>query len=292
LSSSNRVSTYRRGSFPRASIHHLVTAHIQRLKPETPRLRLEELGARIVEKQIDFRFVWGALVVISVATLGVAFLPATIIVGVMVFAKRLWSERGNPDRADRLVVHTGDIERFLNNELSFESVVVYAEALHAVMDANLDDEEYEELALMLQDLLQSEREAKEKRQTLQKIADKLAGHDPLARLDQVRTNLDRATSIATREILEQNISVLEQQHRRREHLLAHISQLAAQELLAIELMRSVGETALQLETMPYVAITPILASARQLVYSMDHEVLAVERAIVEVNAGAYLHASG
>lgn len=292
MSSETRVSTYRKGAFPRKDIHHLVTSHIERLKPEIPRLRMEELGAWIVEKQIDLRFVWGGAILLSIVTVGMGLVICLPVAGVMTFAKRLWGERGNPDRADRLVVRSRDIEQFLDEDRSFDSVMVYAEALHAVMDANLDGEEYEELAVPLKDLLQSEREAKQKRIELKRISERLSGHDPLEALDEVRSNLERATSVTTREILEQNISLLEQQQLRRETLTNHISQLAAQESLAIELMRSIGESALQLDVMPYVAVTPILASARHLVYAMDHEVLAVERAIVEVDSGHFNMVSG
>jgi hypothetical protein len=277
---------YRKGKFPKTGIHKLVIGQIRRLRPETPVHWVDKVGESIAKTQPTMGFPWAVIAILfflSFLTMGLGF-PVLI---VAMYASLRWGHRGNPNRPDRLVIKISDLEALLSKDQKEDSVMVYADALHAVMGANLDESEYRELATMLKNLLQSEQEAKEKRASLEQIYNRLSSHDPIKAVGQARIDFDDSTNAATRQVIENHISVLEKQQERREHLRTHILQLEAQESLAVELIRSVGESALQLDTIPYVAITPILNNARDLVYEMDHEVLAFERAVVEMEVEPY-----
>lgn len=288
MNSDSFEPTYARGSFPKGGIHSVITSRTRRLRPEEPKTHLERLGAKVVAGEINMTYLWaasGILFVITLATLGLGsflFLPMVAFAGVAHFSQRLWGRRGDPNRPDRLVIKVDDVDHFLETVSGGKSVMVYAEALAAVMRARLESDEYQEMSVMLKDLLHAEIEAKAKRADLQSELDRLAGHDPKGPLEEKRSELRQTTNLATRQYIEKNISVLEKQLLRREHLRSHIQQLAAQEALAIELMRSMGECTMQIDKNPYLAISPILESARNLVHAMDHEVLAVESAIVEM----------
>lgn len=285
MSSDHIEIGYRKGRFPRSGIHSLVISQIRRLRPEVPSHWVDKFGESLVKShtKIGFPISTVLLAVLTFLTMGIG-LPLLILA---IYAQVRWGNRGNPNRMDRLVVNSKDLEMVLAKDQVVSSVAVYADALHAVMGAELEEPEYKELSNVLLNLLQSEREAKEKRISLEEVYDRMSNHDPVQALEVAQGEFDRTINAATRQVIENQISVLEKQRERREHLRNHIEQLQAQESLAIELMRSMGESALQLDTIPYVAITPILNNARDLVYNMDHEVLAFERAVVEMEVEPY-----
>ena len=263
-----------------------MTSQIRRLKPEVPAHWVDKFGEALAKTQAKMGLSWaivGILFVLSFITLGLAF-PLFL---VTLYAHLRWGQRGNPNRPDRQIVRSADLEALLAKNQNPDSVMVYTDALHAVMGASLEEDEYRELASMLKNLLQAEREATTKRASLQVVYERLSTHDPVKALEQAQVDFERSLNAATRQVIENQISVLEKQQERRDHLQTHIHQLGAQESLAIELMRSVGESALQLDMIPYVAITPILNNARDLVYEMDHEVLALERAVIEMEVEPY-----
>ena len=286
VKSENKRFGYQKGVFPKTGIHDLVVSKIRRLKPEKPVHWVDRLGNSIAKTQTNVRFPWAVvaiLFVLTILTMGLGF----VLLAVALYASLRWGHRGNPNRPDRLVINSSDLEVLLAKDQPEDSIMVYADALHAVMGASLEESEYRELASLLMNLLQSEQEAKEKRASLEQIYSRLSGHDPIKAVEQARIDFGDSTNAATKQVIENHISVLEKQQERRDHLKVHILQLEAQESLAVELIRSVGESALQLDTIPYVAITPILNNARDLVYEMDHEVLAFERAVIEMEVEPY-----